>query len=783
MSRTASTLALLFLSLVVTLVFFPTASRAISTTIVISEFRTRGPNGGNDEFVELYNLSNAPVNIGGWRLRGSSASGSTSNRATIPIGVTVQPGCHYLLANSGYSGGVAADQTYGTGISDNGGMALVSDDGTIVDQVGLSSGSAFKEGATLTPLTTSENRSYERKPGASAGSGTDTDVNSDDFKITSPSTPENASSACISAGGPSPSGTRIRDIQGSGHVSPRIASGQTQVSNIRGIVTMINDKGFYMQDPAPDNDDATSEGVFVFTNAIPAVAVGDDISVNGTVKEFRPGDPNEPNRPSLTITEITSPSFSIQSNGNALPAPVVIGTGGRVPPSTVIDDDAGGSVETAGTFDAASDGIDFYESLEGMLVQINNPVVVGPSSPAGVPVVINNGADAVVRTARGGVIVRANDFNPERIFVDTTFPTPQVNTGDKLQNTIVGVIDYSSNNFKLATTQPLAVTSGGVARESTTAAQAGELAIATFNVENLSPNDNPAKFNTLATLIVENLKAPDLIAVEEIQDNNGTTGGINSPTVSAITTFTKLIQAIQTAGGPTYQFTNINPVAHQDGGEPGGNIRVGFLFRTDRGLSFTFRSGGGPTVATTVQNPASGVRLSSNPGRVKPGDAAFNGSRKPLAAEFEFNGQKLFVIANHFNSKGGDQPLFGRFQPPTFSSEVKRIQQAQIVNDFVDSILAADANGNIVVLGDLNDFEFSTALTTLNGGVLNDLIETLPPEERYTYVFDGNSQAIDHILFSSSLIAKPFVFDVVHVNAEFAVQASDHDPQVVKIRL
>jgi predicted extracellular nuclease len=141
------------------------------------------------------------------------------------------------------------------------------------------------------------------------------------------------------------------------------------------------------------------------------------------------------------------------------------------------------------------------------------------------------------------------------------------------------------------------------------------------------------------------------------------------------------------------------------------------------------------------------------------------------------------VIANHFTSKGGDQPLFGRFQPATLGSEAKRIQQAQIVNNFVDAILAANADANIVVLGDFNDFEFSTALNTLKGGVLNALIETLPPGERYTFVFDGNSQALDHILFSNNLINKPFEFDVVHVNSEFAVQASDHDPQVVRIRL
>jgi len=780
MLRHASILTFALALSFIAISFVPPSTGAVSSTVVISEFRTRGPNGGNDEFIELYNLSTSPVNIGGWRIRGSSASGGTGNRAIVTSGVTLQPGCHYLVTNSaGYSGGVAGDQTYTTGIVDIGGIALTQSDGTIVDQVGLSSGSAFKEGAVLAALTTSADRSYERKPGGAAGNGVDTDVNSNDFELTTPSTPQNSSAPCITSG-PGSGQTQIHDIQGKSHTSPLVTSGQTQVTGIRGIVTMIRPKGFFMQDPAPDNDDATSEALFVFTNAIPNVSVGDDVQVNGTVMEFRSGGLNSPG---LTITQITSPSISVQSSNNALPAAVVMGTGGRVPPSTVIDDDAAGSVETGGTFDPTTDGIDFYESLESMRVQINNAIVTGPSGPAGIPVVGDNGANASIVTPRGGVVVRANDFNPERIFLDTTFQRPKPNTGDRFAGSITGVIDYASSNFKLLTPDPLTLTSSGLAKESTEAAEAGELAIATFNVENLSPNDPQTKFNTLADLIVNNLKAPDLIAVEEMQDNNGAQGGTSNNTVSAVQTFNQLITAIQTAGGPTYSFQNINPVAHQDGGEPGGNIRVGFLFRTDRGLSFTFRAGGGSTVNTTVVNAATGPRLTSSPGRIKPTNAAFNDSRKPLVGEFLFNGQKLFVIANHFGSKGGDQPLFGRFQPPTLSSEAKRIQQAQIVNDFVDEILAADPNANIVVLGDLNDFEFSTALNTLKGGVLNALIETLPAGERYTYVFDGNSQAIDHILLSGNLFSKPREFDVVHVNAEFEVQASDHDPQVVRIRL
>ncbi len=141
------------------------------------------------------------------------------------------------------------------------------------------------------------------------------------------------------------------------------------------------------------------------------------------------------------------------------------------------------------------------------------------------------------------------------------------------------------------------------------------------------------------------------------------------------------------------------------------------------------------------------------------------------------------MVANHFNSKGGDQPLFGRFQPPARSSEAQRHQQAQIVNDFVDAILAIDANANVIVLGDLNDFEFSQTLAIVKGGVLVNLIEGLPEAERYTYVFDGNSQALDHTLVSSALASLQIVYDVVHVNAEFLfdTRASDHDPQVALV--
>ena len=162
----------------------------------------------------------------------------------------------------------------------------------------------------------------------------------------------------------------IRDLQGLGHVSPR--NGQA-VTDIPGIVTALRSDGFDMQNPDPDADPATSEGIFVFTSSAPTVSVGDRLTVSGTVDEFRQGGAGSTN---LSVTQITSPTGTTVSTGNPLPGAVVIGTGGRIPPAAAIDDDSAGDVDAGTTFDPASDGIDFYESMEGMRVQLNDAIAV-----------------------------------------------------------------------------------------------------------------------------------------------------------------------------------------------------------------------------------------------------------------------------------------------------------------------------------------------------------------------------------------------------------------------
>ncbi len=340
------------------------------------------------------------------------------------------------------------------------------------------------------------------------------------------------------------------------------------------------------------------------------------------------------------------------------------------------------------------------------------------------------------------------------------------------------VVDYSFGNYKFLALNDPPLADGKLKPEVTRPKKRDELAIAGYNVENLDGLDPQDRYDRVAAQIVNNLRSPDILSLEEIQDNDGAASA--APTAANVT-FTRLLAAIKAAGGPTYDYREIDPESNQDGGEPNGNIRVAFLFRTDdRDLQFVDRPGG---TATNATEPVAGPHLSFSPGRVDPTNAVWESSRKPLAAEFRYRGKPLFVIGNHFNSKGGDDPTFGRFQEPRRSSEVQRHGQADVLNAFVKKILAVDPRSRVVALGDLNDFEFSETVQRLEHGLaLIDLWHFVPQDEHYSYVFQGNGQVLDHILVSPALLLQGHPdLDAVHINAEFSDQVSDHDPPITRL--
>ncbi|MER5471970.1 endonuclease/exonuclease/phosphatase family protein [Streptomyces sp. NPDC002685] len=571
----------------------------------------------------------------------------------------------------------------------------------------------------------------------------------------------------------------IHDIQGTTRTSPLAG---TKVTDVAGIVTGVrtygSSKGFWLQDSAPDADPATSEGVFVFTSSAPKVAVGDSVTVAGTVSEYVPGGASSGNQ---SVTEITKPTVTVVSSGNAVPAATVVDA--KSVPDTYAptgDTAASGSVNGL-TLEPATYALDYYESLEGMNVQVADARVVTATDPyTELWVTVKPHEHA---TRRGGTVYGSyTSQNTGRIQIQSLGATagfPTANVGDKLTGTTAGPLDYNQfGGYTLVANQLGTLEKGGLERETTQKQSRGELAVATYNVENLDPGD--ASFDGHASAIVNNLKSPDVVSLEEIQDNNGAT---DDGTVAADQTVKKLIDAIVAAGGPAYDWRSIDPVNDQDGGEPGGNIRQVFLFNPER-VSFTDRAGGDSTTAVGVTKVHGKAQLTASPGRVDPADTAWKSSRKPLAGEFVFRGHTVFVIANHLNSKGGDQGLTAQYQPPTRSSEVQRHAQATAVNAFVNEILKTQKNADVITLGDINDFEFSDTAKILEGdGELWSAIKSLPKSERYTYDYQGNAQVLDQILVSPSIRRDcGLEYDSVHINSEFSDQISDHDPQVLRFR-
>jgi len=716
---------------------------------------------GSNKALEIYNDTGADVDLSGYSLQ-FFFNGSASAGLTINLSGTVVDGDVFVIANALADGAILAqaDQTASGGWFNGDDAVVLRNRGAFIDvigEVGFDPGSEWGSGNAST-----QDNTLRRLESVTGGDTNGGDSFSPAVEWNGFATDDFSGLGGYPDGPVGMRGLSIGEIQGAGHDSPFDGSSVTT----SGIVTAVASNGYYLQDPVGDGDPVTSDGIFVFTSSPPGVNVGDELSVTATVDEYSAAGGN------LAITELTNPSSSLISTSNPLPVPAIIGAAGSLPPTEIIDDDL------LGTFDPTSDGIDFYETFEGMRVRIDGALAVSSRNKFDETyVVTDGGAFATGLNSRSGITISGSDFNPERLQVqlDAGFTpgfNPAIVTGDDLGN-VIGVVDYAFGSYEVIATETFTVTSGGKVPE--TAASAGKrskLSIASYNVLNLDPkvesigavngaNDidddvGDGRFAGIAAHIVNNLRKPDIVALQEIQDNDGAelTG-----VTDASLTYQTLIGAIEAAGGPTYDFRDLPPVNLADGGQPGGNIRVGYLFNPNR---------------VTVDDSSLERIFDPN---LADGDA-FAASRKPLVASFDFRGYEVVLINNHFASKGGSSPLFGSIQPPVNGNVDKRGEQAEIVNDYVLTLLASDPDAHIVVLGDLNEFQFFEPLLVLEGQpnqVLFNLINTLPAVDQFSYVFKGNSQAIDHMLVSSSLAAIA-EFDAVHVNSGNSTSPSDHDP-------
>lgn len=297
------------------------------------------------------------------------------------------------------------------------------------------------------------------------------------------------------------------------------------------------------------------------------------------------------------------------------------------------------------------------------------------------------------------------------------------------------------------------------------------LTIAGYNVENLDPiveatdrtpiNDpdddvGTGKFNSIAQHIVTLLGSPDIVALQEVQDNDG---GQFSDVVAADRTLKALTDAITAAGGPVYQSLSIDPIDDTSGGQPGGNIRVAFLFNPARVTADN-------SATTVIEAPA------------------FGKSRLPLAAAFKFGNNEVRVINVHLSSKAGSSGAYGTVQPPTDPAEPARVEQARAVRNFVRS-LPTNNKRTVVVLGDFNAFWHEPPLLLMTGGQpsFRNLALDEPPVERVSYIFEGNSQSLDHVLVLLGE-GQETTMKTLHVNSiePDSKKVSDHDPKLLELK-
>ncbi len=762
------------------------ASSTAGSNVVVNE--VLGSTTSSDtEYLELFNSGTSAVDISGWSITlydsddGSSFGGTDGGSPyVVPAGTTLEAGQFFLFANqlAQDAFNVTSDVTIQANAVENSSYTVVLTDAAdnvintifVVDNgtndAANIAGNLITPDLMIGPDGTNLPAGFTRSP-----DGSNTLALLEFSPIPAPS------------GTPTPSATQppstatpatIMEIQGAGHTSP--FNGVEVVTS--GVVTAVDSNGFYVQDAVGDGNIATSDAIFVFTGGAPSVSIGDIVELTGEVSEFFPG--GEATR-NLSTTQIAFPDVSVTGIAN-VPAPVVLGLGGRPAPTDNIDDDAFTS------FDPETDGIDFFESVEAMLVTAPSPLAVAPTNRfLEIFTTADNGASATGISTRQTLNISPDDFNPEKIQIDQDggllpdFDFPFVDTGAQLSD-VTGVVSYGFGNFEILPTEAFSVVDSPIVAETTAITGSDErLTIATYNVLNLETNDADGdtdvangRFDAVAAHIVNNLGTPDIIGLQEIQDNDGS---VDSDITAADLTLQALVDAIVAAGGPTYAFQDtVDIVPLSVGGQPGGNIRAAFLYNPAR---VTLAAD-----ATPLTDPADQAVNASNP---------FFGSRISLAADFIFNEQTVTVVNNHLSSKGGSAPILGTEQPFDARQEDvsvngsldERQLQAGAVNDFVSNILVNDPEANIVVLGDMNEFEFVSPIATILGENLTNTTDSIDEDERYTFIFQGNSQSLDHILLSDNLV-EGFEVDIVHVNAEFAEtdeRASDHDPIVVSVEI
>jgi predicted extracellular nuclease len=717
--------------------------------VVISQLRTRTAASQYDEFVQLTNTSSSAVDLSSWQLYDCYTSGGTARIGTdgdpLPAGTRLPAGGTFVLGkNAGdYTG--TADASYTFQVTEAGGFQMRDAAGVVQDGAGAP-GTACAEGTGLTFPATGADFTFTRAGNA------DTDDNAADFGAPSGEADGTAcGEACAAPAAP----TAIDAIQGSGSASPLIGKRVSitgvviGVDNQQGVANYVNldprQAGIYVETPAigQDHDTTTSEGIFVgglAPEARSASRIGQTVTVSGTVTELF-------NLTTLDATGQPAPLFTGTAKAANLPAAVQI-------------DPASAAAQTV----ASTGSRPYYESLEGMRVSLASGTANSGGTDKFGELFVQPGAPRkrVIRDPSGPAAGPANLLSLAQdagsADVDPANPsgTPASTTRVKADlfsrvTDAVGPLGFSFSEYQLLP-QPgkrPAVTAGPIAYPPPVPAPApGTIRIANFNMENLfgagmtddghtfTQAEVDAKTTRLANAI-KLLRRPDVLAVEEVASEAA------------------LQEVAATLTGYTALWKPSTDARH---------IAVGFLIKD--GITVTNVRQLGVT-ATTTESGCSDDGVSNK---------LFE--RPPLEIGIHKGHSDFTLIGNHWASQGHPEPC--------------RQAQAAFVNDEVRAL--EGSGGSAMVIGDLNDFEDSAALTgdlVANGTTLRNLWSKAPASNRYSFAYNGQLQTLDHLFVTKRLASTVLGLQYVHFDNDYYERndttsptgVSDHDPPVATLAL
>jgi VacB/RNase II family 3'-5' exoribonuclease len=531
-------------------------------------------------------------------------------------------------------------------------------------------------------------------------------------------------------------GVPLASVRGDGFTSPYV--GQTVTT--KGVVTALNGIGFYIQ-PIGANSIDESGGVLVRTRGA-AVAPGDVVSVRGVVRESRGKDAIY----DRSIVEISNrPEVDILEAGKEIPKPVLIGEGGLPPPPA-----------------DRSAAIEYWRKLLGQRIKIKSGTAISPSNRFNDLVVLPDGwsVEEKRKTHHGGVLLKDEQENMIKVSIkarEHVGGLPPTSVGDRLED-IEGIVTYRSGDFQVELSKPTKVTHAPRPElEPTKLVGTDEqLTIASVNTLNLHQGE-AQRAKRIAERIVFDLGSPDIVALQEIQDNDGPT---KSLVVEADETYQMLIDRIKAAGGPAYAWVDLPPELDKDGGQPGGNIRTGYLYRPDRvGL------------------------VDGSAKRIGVGVEAFDSTRKSLLVKFEFDGHELALVNNHLSSRRGSTPWNADVDELIIGNAEKRVAQAEEVNAVIADLKKKDPKCDVLVVGDFNDFPSSKTLQAVAKDGFSNLTMLVPEEERFDYNYRGTLQTLTSVVGNQNLVDEGRVeLEYMHHNSLNPLDDSDHDHVVVRLK-